>query len=553
MSARGPASSPARLLGREVGGGAEHRADLRDVDCSAAFGDAEVGELDDAVAAAQQVARLDVAVHDAVAVRVVEAAAGLGEDPDGLVGARGGPRSRSSSAHDWPWTYSMTMKLRCAGLVEAEVEDLHDVGVHEPRGGERLAAEARDEARVLGEVLGQQLDRDLALEPAVERELHGRHAADAEPALELVAAGDELVVSAISPPFLGRRVRGSTPPPSPSSGGASVGAVSCGSGVAVGVGGVVGRRRAVAVSVGVGVASRSASASGVSSAVSQSRSSRRSIRSSATRACSPRAASSTRWGSSATCALACVDRRAGRARSRRRRSAALTGRRCATRVSALLGRDQGGSCPVRIRRPARPARRSARGRMAVTHRLTQAASRRTPTDRTRAARPASPAAGPRGSRPARPRRRTRRAARRRSRRRCRAAARPRAGRRRAAGRRCRGSAATRRSPRSTSSPVAAACRPAASPSGRAERQRDVRVADAATRGAAASKQSSASSVERTYSQTGRAGGVVEADCPRRAVGRRARQEVARLAAIVSCVQCAAIAAPRENSSSEISP
>ena len=27
-------------------------------------------------------------------------------------------------------------------LVEAEVEDLHDVRVHEPRGGERLAAEA---------------------------------------------------------------------------------------------------------------------------------------------------------------------------------------------------------------------------------------------------------------------------------------------------------------------------------------------------------------------------------------------------------------------------
>ena len=78
-------------------------------------------------------------------------------------------------------------------VVEAEVEDLHDVRVHEPRGGERLAPEARDEARVLGEVLGEQLDRDVALQPRVERELDGRHAADAEAALEPVAVGEELV------------------------------------------------------------------------------------------------------------------------------------------------------------------------------------------------------------------------------------------------------------------------------------------------------------------------------------------------------------------------
>ena len=75
-------------------------------------------------------------------------------------------------------------------LVEAEVEHLDDVRVHEPRGGERLAAEARDERRVVGQVLGEQLHRDVALEPLVEREVHGRHAADAEAALEPVAACD---------------------------------------------------------------------------------------------------------------------------------------------------------------------------------------------------------------------------------------------------------------------------------------------------------------------------------------------------------------------------
>ena len=58
--------------------------------------------------------------------------------------------------------------MAAAALVEPEVEDLDDVGVHEPRGGERFAAESRDELRVLGEVLGQQLDRDVALEARVE-------------------------------------------------------------------------------------------------------------------------------------------------------------------------------------------------------------------------------------------------------------------------------------------------------------------------------------------------------------------------------------------------
>ncbi len=80
--------------------------------------------------------------------------------------------------------YSITMKYWPALLVGPGVEDLHDVGVDEPRRRLRLALEARDERRVLGEVLGEQLDRDAALEAQVEGEVHGRHAAEAEPALE---------------------------------------------------------------------------------------------------------------------------------------------------------------------------------------------------------------------------------------------------------------------------------------------------------------------------------------------------------------------------------
>ena len=116
-------------------------------------------------------------MHDAVAVRVVEPAAGLRDDLDRLVDVEVAALAQQLGArlaghvlhHD---------EVLVGGLVEAEVEHLHDVRVHEPRRGQRLAAEARDERRVVGEVLGEQLDRDVALQPAVERELHGRHPAD---------------------------------------------------------------------------------------------------------------------------------------------------------------------------------------------------------------------------------------------------------------------------------------------------------------------------------------------------------------------------------------
>ena len=84
------------------------------------------------------------------------------------------------------------MYWRCVALVEAEVEDLDDVGVHEPRDGQRLAPEARDELVVVGQVLGQQLDGHVALEALVEGAHDGRHAADAEALAQLVATREDL-------------------------------------------------------------------------------------------------------------------------------------------------------------------------------------------------------------------------------------------------------------------------------------------------------------------------------------------------------------------------
>ena len=100
------------------------------------------------------------------------------------------PSSRRISAQDGALDVLHHDEVLAGALVAAGVEDLDDVGVHQPRGRLRLALEARHEGGVVGEVLGEQLDRHLALQAQVEREVHGRHPAEAEPALQAVAPGD---------------------------------------------------------------------------------------------------------------------------------------------------------------------------------------------------------------------------------------------------------------------------------------------------------------------------------------------------------------------------
>jgi hypothetical protein len=86
-------------------------------------------------------------------------------------------------------------------LVEAEVEHLDDVRVDETRGGQRLPAKARDEGRVVSQVLGEQLDRHISLEPLVEGQLNGGHTPDAEAALDAVPPDDHRAVSHPPPPL----------------------------------------------------------------------------------------------------------------------------------------------------------------------------------------------------------------------------------------------------------------------------------------------------------------------------------------------------------------
>ena len=73
----------------------------------------------------------------------------------------------------------------------------------ELRDGERLAAEAGDEALVVREVLGEDLHGDRALQDRVRGAEDARHAARSEAVLDPVAIGDQLALGAArahSPP-----------------------------------------------------------------------------------------------------------------------------------------------------------------------------------------------------------------------------------------------------------------------------------------------------------------------------------------------------------------
>ena len=137
----------------------------------------------------QHVAGLDVAVHDAVAVRERERAGDLGADLGRLAGGSG-PFAWMRSRRLRPSTYSMTMKYVPSLL--APVVDGDDVGVVQVGGGLGLAPEPLDEARVAGELGEEHLDRHRTVEQLVAGEVHLRHPAPCDPALDLVAVGEDV-------------------------------------------------------------------------------------------------------------------------------------------------------------------------------------------------------------------------------------------------------------------------------------------------------------------------------------------------------------------------
>ena len=142
--------------------------------------DAEVGDQRRTVRRQQDVLRLHVAVHHAMAVRVVERAGGLGPDPHRVLERELALPVQSASER-----LALDERHRepemAAGLTG--VEHRQDVGMLQPRGEADLALEPLGAERD-GQLRMEHLERDRAVVLEVVREKDGGHAPASDLALE---------------------------------------------------------------------------------------------------------------------------------------------------------------------------------------------------------------------------------------------------------------------------------------------------------------------------------------------------------------------------------
>ena len=164
-----------RLLGRHVGRRADRRARRREHllrrDLLQRLGDPEVRDLHAAVHGHEQVLGLDVAVDDPHRLRVRE----RGEQPFEHA-RRLRQRQLADERAQRPADEVLHRDVRDAVLLE-EVVDRDDVRVVQRAGDLRLADEAPGHRRIAGADLRQLLDRDVARQVRLAREVHDRHAA----------------------------------------------------------------------------------------------------------------------------------------------------------------------------------------------------------------------------------------------------------------------------------------------------------------------------------------------------------------------------------------
>ena len=167
-----------RLLGRGVASGAEHGAlRLGPRRLGEGTGQAEVGDAQPAVVAEEEVARLDVAVHEAAAVGVVEGPRGLEADHQRL--RRGEPDAAVEQRPQAAAAEVLGDDVRSA-VVVAPVVHGDDVRVVEGGRRLRLGPEAAEEGVVLGQGRVQHLHGDAPAEADVvgQVDLGGRAGAD---------------------------------------------------------------------------------------------------------------------------------------------------------------------------------------------------------------------------------------------------------------------------------------------------------------------------------------------------------------------------------------
>ena len=178
------------LFGRDVIDGADRgavagNAGLALLDVA---GQTEVGQLQERLAVLpgnEEVGRLDIAVDDALAVRVGQRLDGLLEQLAGQLGLEPAAALDVLEQVD-PLDKFHRQVISAGGL--AGVVDGDDVLVAELLGGAGLAAEALAHARVGGQVGRHDLEGDLAVELHVARLVDRGHAAAGDVAEDLVAA-----------------------------------------------------------------------------------------------------------------------------------------------------------------------------------------------------------------------------------------------------------------------------------------------------------------------------------------------------------------------------
>jgi len=145
--------------------------------------EAEVGHFDDLAAREQHVFRLDVAMDDALVVRVLESGEYGADDLE-----RFGRRQRSL-AHELAQARAVDVLHDEVGarVDFAALEHGHDVRMRQPAQRIRLAVEALEKLRIFGQLLGQDLERHGAAKAELGRAIDGSHAATAENLVDAVA------------------------------------------------------------------------------------------------------------------------------------------------------------------------------------------------------------------------------------------------------------------------------------------------------------------------------------------------------------------------------
>jgi len=138
------------------------------------LGEAEVQHLHEAVVVHEQVARFDVAVRDALFVRVLKPGGGLHRVADGFA-HRETPVRREPPVERVALDVLEHEEVRA--LVARHVVGVNDVRVVEGRGGAGLAVEPFDVLGFLRPPRGEHFERDAAAQRGVFGEKHLAHAA----------------------------------------------------------------------------------------------------------------------------------------------------------------------------------------------------------------------------------------------------------------------------------------------------------------------------------------------------------------------------------------